>query len=174
MRQAALIPLIICSSAWRIARRRSVTAQGRLVHLVGAKWSDRNPKLDREGGGVEVEGSQARRSGLAIGGARLAADIVDFDLLEAAGRSEGESSRIECDTDDNAAVLASFRGQGPSSRRETWRRHGRGLLLTSTSPGRCTRPPIARGWRLWRRAWSQEKAGLALYEKQHLCYTVPS
>jgi hypothetical protein len=65
-----------------------------------------------------------------------------FDLLEAASRSDGGSSRIECDTHDNATVLASLRGQGPSSKRETWQRYGQAARL-STPCGRGK--PSARG-----------------------------
>jgi hypothetical protein len=52
--------------------------------------------------------------------------VVDFDVLEAACRSEGGSSRIERDTPDNAAVLASLRVHAPPSKGETWQRHGQG------------------------------------------------
>jgi hypothetical protein len=60
---------------------------------------------------------------------------VDFDLLEAASRSEGVSSRIERDTPDNATVLASLRGQGPSSKRETWQRYGQAGRLSTPRAG---------------------------------------
>jgi hypothetical protein len=49
------------------------------------------------------------------------------------------SSRIERDTHNNAAVLASSRGRGPSSKREPWQRYGRtGRLSTPCGRGKLS------------------------------------